>query len=212
VKSTEIVVGGPDGAAEARSAAGAGAGAGRAGRHNLGATLSLATARPMSHPPRVGEILIRRAKRSEVGAVARMAAALVREHHALDSRRFMLIEPVETGYRAWLDKEVGRRGAVILVAEEDIEIVGYAYGTLEARNWSELLDACGKLNDLYVARHVRHRGIGRRLMEAMLIELKALGAPRVVLMSAEGNRGAQTFFASLGFRRTMIEMTRELDE
>jgi len=99
---------------------------------------------------------------------------------------------------------------VILVAEEDLEIVGYAYGTLEARNWSELLDACGKLNDVYVNPSARRRGIARQLIESMLIELKALGAPRVVLSSADGNRAAQQLFASVGFRRTMIEMTREL--
>ena len=142
-----------------------------------------------------------------------MAAALVREHHALDSRRFMLVEPVETGYRAWLDREIARRGAVILVAEEDeMEIVGYAYGALEPRNWNDLLDVCGWLHDLYVGSQARHRGIGRRLMQAMLIELKAMGAPRAVLMSAEGNRTALSFFQSIGFRRTMVEMTRELDD
>jgi GNAT superfamily N-acetyltransferase len=164
----------------------------------------------MANPLRVSEVLIRRAKRSELGAVARMAAALVREHHARDAQRFMLVEPVEEGYRNWLDREIGRRGAVILVAEEDIEIVGYAYGTLEARNWSELLEACGKLNDVYVNPAVRRRGIARQLIESMLIELKSLGAPRVVLSSADGNRAAQQLFASVGFRRTMIEMTREL--
>jgi ribosomal protein S18 acetylase RimI-like enzyme len=158
----------------------------------------------------VSEVLIRRAKRSELGAVARMAAALVREHHARDPQRFMLVESVEEGYRDWLGRELGRRGAVILVAEEHLEIVGYAYATLEARNWNELLDACGKLNDLYVAEAARRRGIARRLIEAMMIELKALGAPRVVLFSADGNRAAQQLFASVGFRRTMIEMTREL--
>lgn len=142
--------------------------------------------------------------------MARMAAALVREHHVLDPQRFMLVEPVETGYRDWLQKEHARRGAVILVAEEDIEIVGYAYGILEPRNWNELLDACGKLSDVYVARAARRRGIARRLVEAMLLELEALGAPRVVLMSAEGNHAAQKLFASIGFRRTMVEMTIEV--
>jgi ribosomal protein S18 acetylase RimI-like enzyme len=159
----------------------------------------------------VGEILVRRAKRSELSAVARMAAALVREHHRLDPQRFLLVEPVEVGYRDWLGKEITRRGAVILVAEEDLEIVGYAYGTLESRNWNDLLDECGKLQDVYVAEGARRRGIARRLVEAMTIELKALGAPRIVLMSAEGNRAAQALFQSMGFRRTMIEMTREMD-
>jgi ribosomal protein S18 acetylase RimI-like enzyme len=181
----------------------------RRSRFRSRAPVRLATPRPIADAFRVSEVLIRRAKRSELGAVARMAAALVREHHALDPRRFMLVEPVETGYRAWLDKELGRRAAVILVAEEDIEIVGYAYGVLEPRNWNELLDACGKLSDIYVSLPARRRGIARRLVEAMLIELTALGAPRVVLMSAEGNRAAQQLFASIGFRRTMVEMTIE---
>jgi ribosomal protein S18 acetylase RimI-like enzyme len=165
----------------------------------------------MTNPPLVSEILVRRAKRSELGAVARMAAALVREHHQLDPRRFMLIEPVEVGYRDWLGHELARRGAVVLVAEEEVEIIGYAYGTLEARNWNDLLDACGKLHDLYVAEGARRRGVARRLVESMLFELKAMGAPRVVLMSAEGNRSAQAFFEAIGFRRTMVEMARELD-
>ena len=141
-----------------------------------------------------------------------MAAALVREHHALDPRRFMLVEPIEVGYREWLAKELARRGAVILVAEDDLEIVGYAYATLEGRNWNDLLDTCGKLQDLYVAESARRRGVATRLVDSMLLELRALGAPRVVLLSAEGNRSAQAFFQSLGFRRTMVEMTRELEE
>jgi len=39
--------------------------------------------------------------------------------------------------------------------------------------------------------------------------LKALGAPRVVLMTAWQNEPARRFFARLGFRETMLEMTRE---
>jgi ribosomal protein S18 acetylase RimI-like enzyme len=140
-----------------------------------------------------------------------MAAALVREHHLLDAQRFMLVEPVELGYRNWLGKEITRRGAVILVAEKDLEIVGYAYGTLESRNWNDLLDECGKLHDVYVVDGARRRRLATRLVESMLLELKALGAPRVVLMSADGNRAAQALFRSLGFRRTMVEMTRELE-
>jgi ribosomal protein S18 acetylase RimI-like enzyme len=35
--------------------------------------------------------------------------------------------------------------------------------------------------------------------------------PRVLLMTAEQNASAQRLFARLGFRRTMIEMTREIE-
>jgi hypothetical protein len=33
----------------------------------------------------------------------------------------------------------------------------------------------------------------------------------VVLFTADKNHGAQAMFAKVGFRRTMIEMTREFD-
>ena len=57
----------------------------------------------------------------------------------------------------------------------------------------------------------RGRGIGRRLLEATLAVLKERGARRAVLSTADRNERAQHLFASMGFRRTMIEMTRELD-
>src|SRR5215203_3498214 len=53
-------------------------------------------------------------------------------------------------------------------------------------------------------------GIGRMLLNATLAALLARGAPRVVLSTAERNEAAQCLFAFAGFRRTMVEMTREL--
>jgi RimJ/RimL family protein N-acetyltransferase len=47
-------------------------------------------------------------------------------------------------------------------------------------------------------------------MEAAIAWLKEHGAPRVILGTAEQNVAAQRLFARLGFRRTMVEMTREL--
>jgi ribosomal protein S18 acetylase RimI-like enzyme len=47
-------------------------------------------------------------------------------------------------------------------------------------------------------------------MEAAIEWLRSRGAPRVVLGTAERNSAAQRLFEKLGFRRTIIEMTREL--
>jgi ribosomal protein S18 acetylase RimI-like enzyme len=156
------------------------------------------------------DVLIRRATPGELPEVAKLGAALARQHHGFDPQRFMNIEAPEEGYLWWFRKELRRRGAVILVAVEHDAVLGYAYGTLEGRDWNALRDPCGALNDLYVAAPARRRGIARRLTQAMLAELRALGAPRVVLMSAAVNREAQSFFAKQGFRPTMVEMTQEL--
>jgi ribosomal protein S18 acetylase RimI-like enzyme len=155
-------------------------------------------------------MLVRPARPDDLPAVSRLGAELVRMHHRLDPPRFMLVEPIEDGYRWFLSREIKRKAALILVAEQDARIVGYAYATLEPRDWNDLLDACGKLNDLYVEAGVRRRGAGRALVTEMLAALRARGAPRVVLLSAWQNPEAHGFFEALGFRRTMLEMTAEL--
>ena len=154
---------------------------------------------------------IRSARQEDLEAMAILAGKLVREHHGYDARRFLLVESVERGYGRFFAGEVKDAEAVLLAAEApDGTIAGYAYGRMEARDWNNLLDACGYLHDVYVDESWRKQGVARALCEAMFSRLEALGAPRVVLMSAWPNHGAQSLFRSLGFRETMVEMTREL--
>jgi ribosomal protein S18 acetylase RimI-like enzyme len=156
---------------------------------------------------------VRPATRADLPAVARLAAKLVRLHHRFDPDRFLCLEPLEPGYERFLGHELEDDDAVILVAitrgDEGERVLGYAYGRLEPRDWNELLDACGKLHDLYVDEAARGHGAAAALVEAMVARLEAKGAPRIVLLSATPNVAAQRLFARLGFRPTMVEMTRE---
>ena len=106
-------------------------------------------------------------------------------------------------------KELSRAAVVLLVAETEGEVVGYVYGRLEGRDWNQLLDACGAIHDLWVEEPVRRDGVARLLIGAAIDELEGKGAPRVVLHTAVQNTIAQRLFEQLGFRRTMVEMTRE---
>jgi ribosomal protein S18 acetylase RimI-like enzyme len=89
-------------------------------------------------------------------------------------------------------------------------VVGYAYAAIEGTDWMALRGPAGALHDLVVDPASRGRGVGGALLEAAVAALKAKGAPRVVLSTAERNEGARRLFARAGFRPTMIEMTREL--
>jgi ribosomal protein S18 acetylase RimI-like enzyme len=164
----------------------------------------------MSEDSRRGPI-IRPAEVEDLPRVASLAGRLVREHHGWDERRFLLVEPIEPGYEGFFRREVRRAQASVLVAEVDGQVEGYAYGTLEPRDWNALLDRHGALHDIYVDARSRRRGVATALLRAMLGRLGELGAPRVVLHSAWQNADAHAFFESAGFRRTMLEMTRETD-
>jgi ribosomal protein S18 acetylase RimI-like enzyme len=154
---------------------------------------------------------VRPARSRDLPAVSKLAAELLRLHHRLDPQRFFIVDAVEEGYQWFFSREIKRKQALILVAEDDAEtIIGYAYATLEPRNWNDLLDACGKLNDIYVDPAARRSGAGRALVTEAFATLRARGAPRVVLLSAWKNPEAHAFFEALGFRRTMVEMTAEL--
>ena len=157
---------------------------------------------------------VRLATPNDIASIARLGAQLVRFHHSVDPERFFIEERIEEGYEWFLGKEVKRKDAVIFAgvraSTEDVEeeIVGYAWGRLEPRDWMALLDECGRLHEIYVEPSVRRSGIGKQLIQETIQWLEAHGAPRIVLDSAWKNDGAHRFFESMGFRRTMVEMTR----
>jgi len=152
---------------------------------------------------------IRPAMPSDLAVIGRLAALLVRMHHDLDPERFIAATPrTELGYASFLGTQLSEPGVVVLVAECEGEVVGYTYAGVEGRDYMSLRGPAGALYDIIVDPGHRGHGIGRMLLDATISELEARGVPQIVLSTAERNESAQRLFASAGFRRTMIEMTR----
>ena len=155
---------------------------------------------------------IRPATPADLPALGRLGALLVRTHHDFDPRRFIDSTPrTEHGYAAYLGSQLGASGVIVLVAEDEGEVLGYAYGCVEGQDYMSLRGPAGVLHDLVVDPMQRGRGVGRLLLEAAVAALEARGAPRIVLSTAARNETAQRIFAHAGFRPTMVEMTRERD-
>jgi ribosomal protein S18 acetylase RimI-like enzyme len=158
-------------------------------------------------------VTIRRARPDDMLAVGRLGALLVRTHYEFDQQRFLApTAGTARGYGSYLASLLDDAKIVILVAEGSAEVVGYSYAGLEGTDYMALRGPAGAIYDILVDPPHRRQGIGRKLLDATVDELRKLGAPRVVLSTAERNEEAQRLFESAGFRRTMIEMTRELDD
>ncbi len=155
-------------------------------------------------------LIVRATEPRDLSAIGELAGQLVRQHHGFDALRFMLIPNVEAGYARFFAAELSNPDVLIFTAEQAGRVVGYAYARLEARDWNALLDSCGALHDIFVSDELRRQGVARRLVEAVRAGLRGKGAPRLVLHTASKNVAARKFFAALGFRETMIELTAEL--
>ena len=159
------------------------------------------------------EITIRRAAEGDLPALGRLGARLLRMHHTFDPARFMApgADP-EGGYAWFLRTQLAEPDVAVLVAERGAGvIVGYVYAGLEPQSWKELREPAGFVHDIVVDEAAQSRGVAGALMNAAIEWLRDRGAPRVLLWTAPQNAPAQRVFEKLGFRRTMIEMTLELE-
>jgi ribosomal protein S18 acetylase RimI-like enzyme len=155
-------------------------------------------------------VTIRPAAPTDLPTMGRLGALLVRLHHDFDPQRFVAAVPrTEQMYASFLGSQLEEPNTVILVATRDGEVLGYTYAGVEGYDYMSLRGPAGVLYDIVVDPAHRGHGVGRLLLDATLAALEARGAPRVVLSTAERNESAQRLFARAGFRRTMIEMTRE---
>lgn len=157
--------------------------------------------------------LIRRATPADLPWIGRLGALLVEEHYEFDPRRFLAAKPrTPADYASFISTQLEDSDKAVLVADDNGNVVGYAYAAIEGYDYMALRGPAGVLHDLVVNPEHRNRGVGLLLLDAALAFFKSRGVPRVVLSTAERNEAAQRLFARMGFRRTMIEMTREMDD
>ena len=156
--------------------------------------------------------VIRRATQADLPALGKLGASLLLAHYAFDPQRFMAppADP-EAAYAWFLGTQLEEEDVRVFVADRGGAVIGYVYAGLEPQSWKELREKAGFIHDVVVATEERRLGIAIALIETACEWLRSIGAPRVVLWTADKNEGAQRLFARLGFRRTMIEMTRELE-
>ena len=124
-------------------------------------------------------------------------SAQLRRAVPADLDAIMAIEESEFTSDAWsrtmMAEEIRSAHTHYLVAEDDGVVTGYA-GLLCPRGAHE-----GDVQTIAVLASARRRGLGRRLLRALLDEARERGAREVFLEVRADNPAAQTLYRSEGF-------------
>jgi len=158
----------------------------------------------------MSDFTVRAMETRDLAMVGQLAGRLVNLHHAYDAQRFMHLPNAAQGYARYLGTVLDDASTIVIVAERAGAVVGYVYARLEPRSYNDLIDAHGKLHDVYVDESARAMGIGEALVRETMRRMKERGAPRMILATAAQNEAAQRLFKRCGLRVTMLEMTVEL--
>lgn len=105
--------------------------------------------------------------------------------------------------RARLERAIAARDEALLVAEDRDGPGGLLHVQIYDTPASAMMVPARRAHvaDLIVARRCRRRGCGRALMEACAAWARRRGAVELLLTVWAGNRGAERFYARLGYRR-----------
>lgn len=107
-------------------------------------------------------------------------------------------------------ESIENENAVVLVAEDDREVVGMAYG--EVRVPSRFSDERAlELSGVVVRSGFRGRGVGRELVHEAARFAHERHVEWVELKTFAPNQGAMAFWDSLGFTPRVVQLTQSTD-
>lgn len=122
----------------------------------------------------------------------------------LDFYRAVLApEVTERTWTALVDGDSAVHG---LVAEEDGQLIGFAHLIMHPTTWASS-PSC-YLEDLYIAKSSRGRGVGRQLIEAVYRFADESGAAKVYWLTQEYNAAARSLYDTVAHRTSFVVYQR----
>ncbi len=158
------------------------------------------------------EVRIRRVRRRDEGAIARLWLALSEYHVALDDRMPVPTEGAAERYAARLVERRNDPQTRAFVAEIDREVVGFVLGAV-VDLYSDLFEHAesGYIADVFVDPAHRRRGVARQLFGAMAGWFAEQGVAHIEWQVAATNPAGVAFWEAVGGRPVVVRMRLPLD-
>jgi len=157
------------------------------------------------------EASVRGARRADVPSLTDLRIGYLSEMARLEPRLQLLPDVRERtvhGLPVWIDQD----DRVLLVAEVDGLLKGYATGV--AKVWPPIFrnQHVGEVSELYVLPEERGKGFGRALLSRLTAMLRDLGATVLRAPVPIRNEDSLARFRAIGYRSLQLVLQRSLEE
>jgi ribosomal protein S18 acetylase RimI-like enzyme len=146
---------------------------------------------------------VRKARLADIEQVTDLSLTMQKYHVTFD-RVFALTKNARKGLAGFLERCVRSRNKLLIVAEEDKEIVGYALATLSSRPPIFLRKEFGFIEDVFVSEEYRNRGIATRMLEATYSWFRQHGVREVILTVHAKNKLGIKVWEKEGFETVFL--------
>lgn len=147
-------------------------------------------------------IIVRDAIESDTDEIISLWRQLMDFHIKIDEG-FALNDDAESVFREFLMGNIKSENAIVSVAVNNDEIIGYMMGLITDRPPVFKIKQCGTIMDACISKNYRHQGIGAKLFKSMKDWFYEVGMERIELQASVGNKISNPFWKSLGFKAVL---------
>ena len=153
-------------------------------------------------------MFIRHATKTDLIEIVKMATEMAELHHKLDA----YYKPASQykNLEEDLEKELGDKDGLMLVAEDGRRIVGYFRGSVEKAPDYISAKKIGVIYDLFVKPDYRKGGTGKKLMDAAMDWFNTRKVKNIELSVDARNADAINFWKKSGFSAYKLRLRRDL--
>ena len=140
---------------------------------------------------------------------------MLRQHLALherwDRRRYALRPDADAQFQRWLCAVSEDPRALVFVAEEDGQVIGFLAALVETDVPIYACDEYAVVFALWVEPAQRRRGAATALLELAAREYAAMGIRQIRIRTAMANTPGRTLLERAGFSPATVDLLRELE-
>ena len=151
-------------------------------------------------------IKIRKASLKDFGEIAELAKETIEFHSKYEPELYNYKNSGKF-YSKHLKDAIKDKDILFFVAQDGEKICGYIYGLASAWYPGYLI---GNIIDLIVGKNHRGKGMGKALLEKMILSLKKKGCKQVEIQVEVENKNALGLYESLGFRKWKYHLKKRL--